>query len=72
MVERKLYIDRYEKIADHLIAGASEEIHSLYLNEVKICLRDAKQSKDKIAIKSYLDHVDFILKDVFGIKVVLP
>ena len=72
MVERKLYIDRYEKVADHLIAGASEKIHSLYLNEVKICLRDAKQSRDKIAIKSYLDHVDFILKDVFGIKVVLP
>lgn len=72
MVERKLYIDKYERVADYLIAGASTETHSLYLNEIKTCLRDAKKSKDKTAIKSYLDHVDFILEDIFEIRVALP
>lgn len=58
MAKRKLYKDRYQKAIDHIIA--------------KTCLKDAKQSKNKVALNSYFNHIDFVLESIFGIKVVLP
>ena len=70
MPQRKLYKDRYEKAIDHIIAKT--DIEKQYLHEAKTCLRDAKQSTSKIALKGYFDHIDFVLRDVFGVKVILP
>lgn len=70
MPQRKIYKDRYEKALKHI--KANTDIEKQYLYEAETCLRDAKQSTSKIALKSYFDHIDFVLKDVFGVKVVLP
>lgn len=70
MPQRKLYKDRYQKAIDHIIAKT--DIEKQYLHEAKTCLRDAKQSTNKIALKGYFNHIDFILKDVFGVRVALP
>lgn len=70
MAKRKIYKDRYQKAINHIIA--TTEIESMYLAEAKTCLRHAKQSKDRVALNSYFNHIDFILEDVFGVKVALP
>ncbi len=70
MPQRKLYKDRYEKAIDHIIAKTDFEKQCLH--EAKTCLRDAKQSKNKTALKGYFDHIDFVLRDVFGVRVALP
>lgn len=70
MPQRKIYKDRYEKAINHILAET--EIEKQYLHEAKICLKDAKQSTNKIALRSYFNHIDFVLKDVFGVKVALP
>lgn len=70
MPQRKLYKDRYQKAIDHIIAKT--DIEKQCLHEAKTCLRDAKQSTSKIALKSYFDYIDFVLRDVFGVKVALP
>ena len=44
----------------------------MYLTEAKTCLRDAKQSTNKVALHSYFNHIDFVLEDVFGVRVALP
>ena len=70
MAKRRLYKDRYQRAIDHIIAIT--EIENMYLAEAKICLKNAKQSTDKVALHSYFNHIDFILEDVFGVKVALP
>lgn len=70
MPQRKLYKDRYEKAIDHIIAKT--DIEKQYLHEAKTCLRDAKQSTSKIALESYFNHIDFVLEDVFGVRVAIP
>lgn len=70
MATRKIYLDRYEKVADKL--KAESDIEKMYMKEVNICLSAAKYSKDRRVISSNLDHVDFILKDIFGVIVALP
>lgn len=70
MPQRKIYKDRYEKAINHILAET--EIEKQYLHEAKICLKDAKQSTSKVAIKSYFNHIDFVLEDIFGVKVALP
>lgn len=70
MAKRKIYKDRYQKAIDHIIAKT--EIENMYLTEAKTCLRDAKQSTNKVALHSYFNHIDFVLEDVFGVRVALP
>lgn len=70
MAKRKLYKDEYQKAINHIIANT--EIEKMYLKEAKICLRDAKQSKNKVALNSYFNHIDFILESIFGVRVALP
>ena len=70
MAQRKIHKERYQKALDHI--NAKTDIEKQYLHEAKTCLRDARQSTSKIALRSYLDHIDFVLKDVFGVRVDLP
>lgn len=69
MVKRKIYKDRYEKVLNHI--KTNSEIEEQYLKEAFQCFRDIKQSNNKLAIKSYFNHIDFILNDIFGIEVYL-
>ena len=70
MATRKIYLDRYEKVADKL--KVESDIEKMYMQEINICLSAAKYSKDKNVISSNLNHVDFVLKDIFGVIVALP
>lgn len=70
MAKRKLYIDRYEKVIKHL--KCNSEIDELYFKELEMCVRDAKRSKSKTSIASYLNHADFVLQNTFGVKVDMP
>ena len=70
MPQRKIYKDRYEKALRHV--KANTDIEKQYLHEAKTCLRDAKQSTSEKALRNNFNHIDFVLRDVFGVKVVLP
>ena len=70
MAKRKIYLNRYEKTIARL--KPLTETDELYLSEAKICLRDIKHSSSKSAIASYFNHIDFVLENSFGVKVVLP
>ena len=70
MPQRKIYKDRYEKALRHV--KANTDIEKQYLHEAKACLRDVKQSTSKKALRNNFNHIDFVLRDVFGVKVVLP
>lgn len=70
MAKRKIYLDRYERAIERL--KPITEADEIYLSEAKICLRDIKHSSNKTAIRSYFNHIDFILENSFGVKVILP
>lgn len=70
MPQRKIYKERYRKALDHI--DAKTDIEKQYLREAKTCLHDARQSTNEIALRSYFNHIDFVLEDVFGVKVALP
>lgn len=70
MAQRKIYKERYQKALDHI--DAKTDIEKQYLREAKTCLRDARQSTSKVALRSYFNHIDFVLEDIFGVRVALP
>lgn len=70
MAKRKIYLNRYEKVIARL--KPLTESDKIYLSEAKICLKDIKQNSNKNAIASYFNHIDFILENNFGVKIVLP
>lgn len=70
MPKRKIYLKRYEKALNHI--KANSEIEEQYLKEAKKCFRDIKHTDSKLAIRSYFNHIEFVLKDVFGVNVNLP
>lgn len=69
MDKRKIYLNRYEKAINHL--KCNSEIDKLYFSEIENCLKEIKQIKGAKgqSIKSYFDHIDFILKNTFGVEV---
>ena len=69
MGKRKIYLNKYEKVLNHL--KCNSEIEEQYLFEAKDCLTQIKKTKGakSIAITSYFNHIDFVLKDVFGVEV---
>ncbi len=69
MGKRKIYIDRYEKAIAHL--KCNSEIDELYFSEIKDCMRNIKQIKGAKgdSITSYFNHIDFVLKNTFGVEV---
>lgn len=70
MPKRRIYLDRYEKALNHI--KTNSEIEEQYLKEAKKCFRDIKHTDSKLAIKSYFNHIDFVLENSFGVKVILP
>lgn len=69
MPKRAIYKNRYEKAINHL--KCNSEIDELYFNELKICMNEIKKIKGARGTESYFDHIDFILKNTFGVKVYL-
>ena len=69
MGKRKIYTERYEKAINHL--KTNSDIEEQYLFEAKNCLTQIKKIKGAkgIAITSYFNHIDFILRDIFGVEV---
>ena len=70
MAKRKIYLSRYERAIERLKPVTKSD--KIYLSEAKICLRDIKNSSSEIAIASYFNHIDFVLENSFGVKVILP
>ena len=68
MDKRKIYLNRYEKTINHL--KCNSEIDKLYLSEIEDCIRNIEKIKgNKGHITSYFNHIDFILKNTFGVEV---
>lgn len=69
MGKRKIYLNRYEKAINHL--KCNSEIDKLYFSEIEDCMRNIKKIKGTKGneITSYFNHIDFVLKNTFGVEV---
>ena len=67
MGRRKVYLERYEKAIKHL--KCNSEIEELYFDEIKYCISNIKAIKGAKGTESYFNHIDFVLKDIFGVEV---
>lgn len=67
MAKRKVYLKKYEKAIAHI--KCNSKIEEQYLNEIQDCMRNIKRIKGAYGTESYFNHIDFILKDTFGIEV---
>lgn len=69
MDKRKIYLNKYEKAINHL--KCNSEIDKLYFSEIEDCIRNIKKIKGAKGhtITNYFNHIDFILKNTFGVEV---
>lgn len=67
MGKRKVYLEKYEKAISHL--KCNSDIDELYFNELNICMNEIKKIKGAKGTESYFNHIDFILKNTFGVEV---
>lgn len=67
MAFRGLYRKNYERVFDHIKTNSEWEEEVLV--ECKKLLSEAMRTKNKENRKSYFDHLDFRLRETFGIAV---
>lgn len=67
MPKRAIYKNRYEKAINHI--KYDTEIEELYFKEIKDCMKNIKRIKGAKGTESYFNHIDFVLRDIFGIQV---
>lgn len=67
MAKRKIYLEKYEKVIKHL--KYNSDIEEQYFKEIEYCMKNIKNIKGAKDTESYFNHIDFILEDIFGVKV---
>lgn len=67
MPKRAIYKNRYEKAINHI--KYDTEIEELYFKEIEDCMINIKRIKGAKGTESYFNHIDFVLRDIFGIQV---